>query len=196
MRIELNQVSVDQFRQGLPTLLRNSFGHTAAQHLLALPRLLLLLDGFDELAGFSSLETNIYRLLVAPLDATSGRIKVIVSCRTRHLTEVRQRQLFSKPDGTQILRRYVAPFALSQMQQYITKRTQNARDEQTTLLLPASEYQDELQNPLISLTCCGRRLCCDYLWKLCRDFGCNKRQNPSRITSMAVSPSLASPNAR
>ncbi len=109
-------------------------------------RILLVLDGFDELKQETDGDTDeVKRRFKDCVEACgagawfTGQIKVVVTCRLRHITDMSlERQYFGRGLKKEFRHRVVLPFSSAQIDTYLQERTQTHRAE--SHLLPSATY--------------------------------------------------------
>ena len=140
------QLSHQDLRRGLLSVLTShaAMDATQVQELKRHPKVLFLLDGYDELRGGVSSHDNLYRALKASAEFPNA--KFIVTCRTHHLTEEARGAVFSVAgQPSPVLQRYLVPFSQHGITEYIRRRTHDGHGGTGTPLLSEDEYLHELE---------------------------------------------------
>ncbi len=108
---------------------------------------LWIADGYDEMPGQAA--PNLYD--VHHLNHTSGRVKMVISCRSQRIQALVEADSFVPhvmgiPDWLCYRTRYVSPFTVQQTQDYIKKYvTQSHNDPERPVDWDAARYQAEFK---------------------------------------------------
>mgnify|MGYP001292905215 CR=1 FL=1 len=125
-------------------MLTSKLGRAQADELVRHPKVLFLLDGYDELSGSGSARDNLHRTLQVADQCPQA--KLIVTCRTHHLNQEARGQVFCVPgQSSSVVQRFLVPFSQHNIAEYIQKRVADDRRPHVRPLLPPSEYLEELK---------------------------------------------------
>ena len=150
--IELKNHRLSEIKDLLPRYLMDTC-HLTPEELVAIQndqkpkhRILLVLDGFDELKQEADGQTDhvkkIFEDCLTACGASAwfaGQIKLVVTCRLRHLTDTSlEKQYFGHGAKKEFRHRVVLPFSSAQIATYLNERTETKAED--SHLLPAAKY--------------------------------------------------------
>ena len=158
--IELKNYRLSEIKNLLPRYLAETC-HITPEEQVAIQndrkpkhRILLVLDGFDELKQEADGQTEIVKktfedcLTACGAGAWyAGQIKVVVTCRLRHLSDTSVEKRYFGHGLQQTFRhRVVLPFSSVQIATYLDERTETQAED--THLLPAEKYVEVMDKSL------------------------------------------------